>query len=76
MKNLDDLKRRAAQVIDTEWKSSWHWGKEPEKRHWTMDAKHDCMQRIYEIEEELRQLKAMRKELEEIAPLYMPETDR
>ena len=75
MIDLDDLKRRAAQIIDTEWKSSWYWGKEPNDRHWTMDAKHDCIDRIDRVEKELRNLKAMRKELEEIVSLYIPETD-
>ena len=75
MIDLDNLKRRAAQIIDTEWNSSWYWGKEPKARHWTMDAKHDCIKRIQETEEELKLLKAMCKELEEIAPLYIPETD-
>jgi len=74
--NIQDLKQRAAQIIDTEWKSSWYWGKEPNDRHWTMDAKHDCIERIYNAEEELKLLKAMRKELEEIASLYIPETNQ
>lgn len=73
--DLDDLRKRAAAVINTEWKSSWYWGKEPKLRHWTMDAKHDCIKRINETEKELAQLKAMRCELESICDRYIPESE-
>ena len=73
--DLNDLRRRAGNIINTEWKSSWYWGKEPKLRHWTMDAKHDCIKRIAEVEEELARLKAMRRELEDICPRYIPEDE-
>jgi hypothetical protein len=75
MTDLYDLRKRAAGIINSGWNYSWHWGKHPEERHWTMEAKHDCIERIYKVEEELRQLKNMRKELEEVALLHIPETD-
>lgn len=76
MIDLDDLRSRARKVIDTSWLYSMHWGKEPEKRHWTMDAKHDCIERIYYAERELTNLKRLRKELEEICPIFVPEGEQ
>ena len=73
--DLENLRRRAANVINTEWIYSWYWGKEPKLRHWTMDAKHDCIKRINEMEKELAALKAMRHELEEICDRYIPESE-
>jgi len=75
MESLIMLKGRAAKTIDTEWRYSWYWGKEPEKRHWTMDAKHDCIERIAEIEAKLIELKALKRELEIACLAYIPETE-
>jgi hypothetical protein len=70
--SLDKFRFHCAKIINNTWFYSMHWGKEPERRHWTMDAKHDCITRISEMEKELLELKQLRKELEEIAKDYIP----
>jgi hypothetical protein len=72
MIDLNYLRKRATNIIDNEWKYSWHWGKCPNDRHWTMDAKYDCITRITEVEKELVELKKIKQELEQVAPLYIP----
>ena len=73
--NLDKLKDKCAKIINNEWRYSWRWGKHPKERHWTMDAKNDCQHRILNIEKDLRELRAIKTELEEIAPLFYPESE-
>lgn len=67
-KNFD----RCADVINVQWNYSWHWGKEPEKRHWTMDAKHDCQNEIMHLEQRLVALKKLKAELEGVAKEFLP----
>ena len=71
--NLDALRREAASIIDNGWNYSWHWGKAPAERHWTMDALQDCDKRIREAEQELVNLKRIYQKLEIEAPHHYPE---
>ena len=73
--DLYDLKKRAAAIIDSEWKYSWHWGKFPKERHWTMDALHDAQERILNCQKDLKLLQNIHSELSEISKLYYPESE-
>ena len=68
-----EFKTKCAKIIDDSWYYSMHWGKNPEERHWTMDAKHDCIARIQHLETELNELKRLRTELEDVCLFYVPE---
>jgi hypothetical protein len=63
---------RCANIINTQWAYSWHWSKEPDQRHWTMDAKHDCQNEIMHIEQRLAALKKLKAELEGVAKEFLP----
>jgi hypothetical protein len=70
--DLAGIRKRAQKAIDTDWKYSWHWGKNSKERHWTMDAKHDAIERISNVEKELLELRKIYQELTEICPIYIP----
>lgn len=72
---LHKLFKKCSSIINTSWYYSMHWGKHPKERHWTMDAKNDCQQRILDAEKELSELRKIKSELEEICPLFYPETE-
>lgn len=73
--SLDKLKDKCAKIINNEWRYSWHWGKHPEERHWTMDAMHDCQNRFLQAEKELNELRALKNELNDICTFFYPESE-
>ena len=67
--------KEIASVIDTTWHYSWYWGKEPEKRHWTMDAMADCHERMLQAEREYIKIRSAYTQLSEVSQEFYPEGD-
>lgn len=70
---LETFRDKCASVINTEWKYSWHWGKHPKERHWTMDALHDAKRRLADAEKDVLRLKQVHSQLSEESKLHYPE---
>jgi hypothetical protein len=69
---MDRLRDSAAWVINTWWKFSVKWDKKDRERgcSWEEVALDDCKRRIYDVENELADLKNMEKKLEETINKY------
>ena len=63
------LAQKAASIIDTEWRFSWHWDRTEHgsitEKGW-IQMRSDCDERIRRAEEDLESLRRLQAELDQV----------